>query len=101
MSTSAASTALSKDRKKRGWSFVGPTTVHAFMRAMDLINDHGGMCRPATGGSREDDFHTTCIAKRKTERRRSPDITVARYTISTETRRLPHTVNYHINIKWL
>jgi len=68
MSTSAASTALSKDRKKRGWSFVGPTTVHAFMRAMGLINDHGGMCRPATGRSREDDFHTTCIAKKETER---------------------------------
>lgn len=34
------STALSKDLKKRGWSFVGPTTVYAFMQAMGLVNDH-------------------------------------------------------------
>ena len=36
----AESTALSKDLKKRGWSFVGPTTVYAFMQAMGLVNDH-------------------------------------------------------------
>lgn len=40
MSTSAASIAMSKDLKKRGWSFVGPTTVYAFMQAMGLVNDH-------------------------------------------------------------
>ena len=40
LSTSAASTAMSKDLKKRGWSFVGPTTVYAFMQAMGLVNDH-------------------------------------------------------------
>jgi DNA-3-methyladenine glycosylase I len=42
------STALSKDLKKRGWSFVGPTTVYAFMQAMGLVNDHieGCCCRP-------------------------------------------------------
>lgn len=34
------STALSKDLKKRGWSFVGPTTIYAFMQAMGLVNDH-------------------------------------------------------------
>ncbi|PIO99604.1 DNA-3-methyladenine glycosylase I [Pleomorphomonas carboxyditropha] len=34
------STALSKELRKRGWSFVGPTTVHAFMQAMGLVNDH-------------------------------------------------------------
>ena len=34
------STAISKDLKKRGWSFVGPTTVYAFMQAMGLVNDH-------------------------------------------------------------
>jgi DNA-3-methyladenine glycosylase I len=34
------STALAKDLKKRGWSFVGPTTVYAFMQAMGLVNDH-------------------------------------------------------------
>jgi DNA-3-methyladenine glycosylase I len=64
-STSPASIAMSKDLKKRGWSFVGPTTVHAFMQAMGLINDHVEGCairaeaerarkafrRPAGGGS--------------------------------------------------
>jgi DNA-3-methyladenine glycosylase I len=43
-SISAASIALSKDLKKRGWSFVGPTTVYAFMQAMGLINDHAEDC---------------------------------------------------------
>ena len=40
VSTSAESTALSKDLKRRGWSFVGPTTCYAFMQAMGLVNDH-------------------------------------------------------------
>lgn len=41
------STWISKDLKKRGWSFVGPTTVYAFMQAMGLVNDHvdGCFCR--------------------------------------------------------
>ena len=43
-STSAASIALSKDLRKRGWKFVGPTTVYAFMQAMGLINDHVEDC---------------------------------------------------------
>jgi len=34
------SIALSKDLKRRGWTFVGPTTVYAFMQAMGLVNDH-------------------------------------------------------------
>ncbi len=38
------STALSKDLKQRGWSFVGPTTVYAFMQAMGLVNDHLDGC---------------------------------------------------------
>jgi len=38
------STALSKDLKKRGWSFVGPTTIYAFMQAMGLVNDHTEEC---------------------------------------------------------
>jgi len=47
LATSAESIALSKDLKKRGWSFVGPTTVYAFMQAMGLVNDHleGCWCR--------------------------------------------------------
>ncbi|MBO6580859.1 MAG: DNA-3-methyladenine glycosylase I [Thalassospira sp.] len=44
MSTSPTSVALSKDLKKRGWKFVGPTTVFAFMQAMGLINDHAQGC---------------------------------------------------------
>ena len=43
-STSAESIALSKDLKKLGWKFVGPTTVYAFMQAMGLINDHVEDC---------------------------------------------------------
>ena len=39
-STSPESVALSKDLKKRGWRFVGPTTVYAFLQSMGLINDH-------------------------------------------------------------
>jgi DNA-3-methyladenine glycosylase I len=40
LGSSAESVAMSKDLKKRGWSFVGPTTVYAFMQAMGLVNDH-------------------------------------------------------------
>jgi DNA-3-methyladenine glycosylase I len=45
----ADGTALSKDLKRRGWRFVGPTTVYAFMQAMGLVNDHIDGCaiRPA------------------------------------------------------
>jgi DNA-3-methyladenine glycosylase I len=39
-----ASMALSKDLRKRGWTFVGPTTVYAFMQAMGLVNDHVEGC---------------------------------------------------------
>lgn len=38
--TTAVSTRVSKELKKRGWTFVGPTTVYAFMQAMGLVNDH-------------------------------------------------------------
>jgi len=38
------STALSRDLKARGWSFVGPTTSYAFMQAMGLVNDHVEGC---------------------------------------------------------
>lgn len=42
--SSPESVAMSKDLKKRGWSFVGPTTVYAFMQAMGLVNDHLDGC---------------------------------------------------------
>lgn len=35
-----ASIALSKELKRRGWTFVGPTTMHAMMQAMGMVNDH-------------------------------------------------------------
>jgi DNA-3-methyladenine glycosylase I len=42
--TSPESTALSKELKKRGWSFVGPTTVYAFMQSMGIVDDHIAGC---------------------------------------------------------
>ncbi len=49
------STALSKDLRKRGWRFVGPTTMYAFMQAMGLVNDHLAECviRPEVVRARE------------------------------------------------
>ncbi|MEM1238484.1 MAG: DNA-3-methyladenine glycosylase I [Cyanobacteria bacterium P01_H01_bin.26] len=48
LSQTPESIALSKDLKKRGWSFIGPTTAYAFMQAMGLVNDHleGCFVRP-------------------------------------------------------
>ncbi len=42
--TAPESVALSKDLKRRGWKFVGPTTMYAFMQAMGLVNDHQHDC---------------------------------------------------------
>jgi len=44
MAVTPASTALSKDLKRRGWTFVGPTTIHAFMQAMGMVDDHLSGC---------------------------------------------------------
>ncbi|MGI3167527.1 DNA-3-methyladenine glycosylase I [Pseudooceanicola sp. C21-150M6] len=44
LTMSASSHAMSKDLKKRGWKFVGPTTVFAFMQSMGLLNDHAEGC---------------------------------------------------------
>ena len=44
VSTSATSISLSKAFKKRGWKFLGPTTVYAFMQAIGLVNDHAIGC---------------------------------------------------------
>jgi len=54
--TTPASTRLSKDLKKRGWTFVGPTTVYAFMQAMGMVNDHieGCHCRPRIEAMRQE-----------------------------------------------
>lgn len=44
MTTCDEAIALSKDLKKRGWSYVGPTTLYAFMQDMGLVNDHLSAC---------------------------------------------------------
>jgi DNA-3-methyladenine glycosylase I len=45
--TSPESIAMSKELKKRGWTFVGPTTIYALMQATGMVNDHldGCVCR--------------------------------------------------------
>ena len=40
MSATPASTALSKELKRRGWTFVGPTTMYSFMQSVGIVNDH-------------------------------------------------------------
>jgi DNA-3-methyladenine glycosylase I len=54
MATTPESVVLSKDLRKRGWKFVGPTTIYAFMQAMGLVNDHLDGChyRTRPGGKR-------------------------------------------------
>jgi DNA-3-methyladenine glycosylase I len=54
LATSPESVALSKDLKARGWTFVGPTTVYAFLQAMGLVNDHleGCAARPRAARAR-------------------------------------------------
>ena len=56
MSQTPTSIALSKDLKRRGWTFVGPTTMYAFMQAMGLVDDHleGCAIRPAAEAARRD-----------------------------------------------
>jgi DNA-3-methyladenine glycosylase I len=44
MATTPESVALSKDLRRRGWTFVGPTTVYAFMQAVGIVNDHLDGC---------------------------------------------------------
>jgi DNA-3-methyladenine glycosylase I len=53
--TTPESVALAKDLKRRGWRFVGPTTIYAFMQAMGLVNDHRVGC----------DTHAAVAAARK------------------------------------
>jgi DNA-3-methyladenine glycosylase I len=44
MARTPESTAMSKELKRRGWTYVGPTTAYAFMQAMGLVNDHVEGC---------------------------------------------------------
>lgn len=59
VATTPESDALSKELKKRGWSFVGSTTIHAFMQAVGMVNDHSRQCH----------MHAACDAERKTFKR--------------------------------
>jgi len=55
MPSTPTSLRLSKELKKQGWSFVGPTTLYAFMQAMGLVNDHleGCVIRPLAETARK------------------------------------------------
>ncbi|MDB5066788.1 MAG: DNA-3-methyladenine glycosylase [Chloroflexi bacterium] len=44
VTTTDQARAMSRDLRRRGWSFVGPTTAYAFMQAMGLVNDHLDGC---------------------------------------------------------
>ena len=55
LAVTPTSTALSKELKRRGWSFVGPTTCYAFMQAMGLVNDHLEGCAARSGVEAERD----------------------------------------------
>jgi DNA-3-methyladenine glycosylase I len=54
LATTPESVAMSRDLRRRGWSFVGPTTVYSFMEAMGLVNDHleGCFARPEVEAAR-------------------------------------------------
>lgn len=36
---------LARDLKRRGWTFVGPTTMYAMMQSLGMVNDHDARCR--------------------------------------------------------
>jgi DNA-3-methyladenine glycosylase I len=48
---SPESAALSKELKRRGWRFVGPTTMYAFMQSVGVVDDHQASCHVSTAGS--------------------------------------------------
>ena len=74
LSAPAEAVALSRDLKARGWTFVGPTTLYAFMQAMGLVNDH----------------LEGCPARIRVERRRRP-----RIPATMASRRSGHAANAH------
>src|SRR4029079_15754057 len=57
MATTTESVALSKDLRKRGWTFVGSTTVYAFMQAMGLVNGHLEHCHARTAAEQPSATH--------------------------------------------
>jgi DNA-3-methyladenine glycosylase I len=53
LTTSAESDAMSRELRTRGWRFVGPTTLYAFMQAMGVVNDHLEGCDVRSDASAE------------------------------------------------
>jgi len=72
MATTPTSIRLSKDLKRRGWTFVGPTTIYAFMQAMGLVNDHleGCAIRPLAAAIAPPD--PAALTRARTGPRRAP-----------------------------
>jgi DNA-3-methyladenine glycosylase I len=62
------SKALSKDLRKRGWSFVGPTTMYAFLQSVGLVNDHANGCDFRAAAERA---RASVRAPRRASRRRT------------------------------
>jgi DNA-3-methyladenine glycosylase I len=59
LASTPESAALAKDLKRRGWRFVGPTTVYAFMQSMGLVDDHLAGCDAYARAERARDAFTT------------------------------------------
>ena len=62
MSTTPESTALSRSLKRLGWTFVGPTTMYAFMQSAGIVNDHieGCWCRAEVERARRAGASSSC-----------------------------------------
>lgn len=68
MTTTPESVALSKDLRRRGWTFVGPTTVYAFMQAVGIVNDHLDGCAFRPGAERVRRAFERPLPARRTKR---------------------------------
>jgi DNA-3-methyladenine glycosylase I len=70
MPSTPESVALSRDLKARGWTFVGPTTLYAFMQAMGLVDDHidGCAARPPSSGRRRGRWRSISTRSRRAVR---------------------------------
>ena len=80
MTHTPSSIALSKDLKRRGWTFVGPTTVYAFMQAMGMVDDHleGCVIRGAAEAARRNLPAPAAAAAAPAKRRADQKITPVR-----------------------
>ena len=71
LSQTDESRALARDLKQRGWRFVGPTTVYAFMQAMGLVNDHIAGCDAGTEALRARERFRSPAGERRSTASRS------------------------------